>query len=298
MRRIKLAAPILLILLQDVLYGFGDPISKRAYESVPVYSLLAARYWIALAFLALLFGGRILRELRGCSWRALILPSLCMAMALLLSNSAIKLTAATAVAFLRSTSTILTPLLALVVYRRRYPARHIPVLLFMLVGLYLFCGPGGLSSFGFGEMFALASALMTAGALLFAGEAVHRVSPITLTAMQTAASAVLTTGCALIFDGGIRLSDAGAENWAVIFYLAILCTTVGYLLQNSALKRIPASTVALLQCAYPVMTAAFSFLLLGERLTAAGTAGALIILACVAAETILPSRAQGEGTFQ
>ena len=298
MQRIKMVAPVLLILLQDVLYGFGDPISKRAYENVPVYSLLAARYWIALAFLALLFGRRIFRELRGCSWRALIPPSLCMAMALLLSNSAIKLTAATAVAFLRSTSTILTPLLALAVYRRRYPARHIPVLFFMLIGLYLFCGPGGLSGFGFGEMLALASALMTAGALLFAGEAVRRISPITLTAMQTTASAVLTAGCALIFDGGIRLSSAGWENWAVIFYLAILCTTVGYLLQNSALKRIPASTVALLQCAYPVMTAAFSFLLLGERLTAAGMAGALIILACVAAETILPKYTQREGIFR
>ena len=41
------------ILLQSALYGFGDPISKAAYEVVPLYSLLSARYLIALAFLVL-----------------------------------------------------------------------------------------------------------------------------------------------------------------------------------------------------------------------------------------------------
>ena len=30
----------LLILLQSVLYGFGDPISKAAYETMSVYSLM------------------------------------------------------------------------------------------------------------------------------------------------------------------------------------------------------------------------------------------------------------------
>jgi len=40
--------PVFLILLQDI-YSLGDPISKYAYESVPVYSLLTVRYWIALA---------------------------------------------------------------------------------------------------------------------------------------------------------------------------------------------------------------------------------------------------------
>ena len=32
--------PIGFILLQSLLYGFGDPISKSAYEVLPVYSLL------------------------------------------------------------------------------------------------------------------------------------------------------------------------------------------------------------------------------------------------------------------
>ena len=48
--------PITFILLQSTLYGFGDPISKAAYEVVPLYSLLSARYTIAFLFLMVIFG--------------------------------------------------------------------------------------------------------------------------------------------------------------------------------------------------------------------------------------------------
>ena len=61
--------PFLFIFLQSVLYGLGDPISKSAYEVLPVYSLLTARYGIALAFLLLVFGRRIWRGLKVCSPR-------------------------------------------------------------------------------------------------------------------------------------------------------------------------------------------------------------------------------------
>ena len=40
-----------LILLQSLLYGFGDPISKEAYGVMPVCSLLSIRYLLALALL-------------------------------------------------------------------------------------------------------------------------------------------------------------------------------------------------------------------------------------------------------
>lgn len=45
--------PYLLVLLQGVLYGFGDPISKVAYEVMPVFSLLTVRYLIATVFMML-----------------------------------------------------------------------------------------------------------------------------------------------------------------------------------------------------------------------------------------------------
>ena len=47
-RRLQLTA-YLFVLLQGLIYGFGDPISKAAYEILPVYSLLSLRYLLAVA---------------------------------------------------------------------------------------------------------------------------------------------------------------------------------------------------------------------------------------------------------
>ena len=282
------------ILLQSLVYGFGDPISKAAYATISVYSLLTVRYWIGFIFLMLLFGKRVIRELRHCAWMSLLPPSLCISTTFLISNVAMDLTSPTSVAFLRSTATILTPLLALVLYRKRYSPRHIPILLAVLVGLYLLCSPDGVLQPGMGEILALLSALMAAGALVFAEHTLEQVDAVTVTTFQAGTCALLATICAFTSEKGIHLADATPGIWATIVYLAIVCTVGGYLLQNFALKELSASTVALLQCTYPVMTAVFSFFLLRERLGLAGIAGSAIILCCVVAENLVTAKEERE----
>ena len=279
--------PCLLVVLQSVLYGFGDPISKLAYDEVPLFTLLSVRYWMAFFVLLLLFGRRALRELKGASWRALLPPCLCIASTYLVSNYALVLTSATSVAFLRSLSTVITPLLAMLVFHQRLSRGMLPVYAVVVVGLYLLCGLGGLSDFGAGEVCALLSAGLTAGALLFGEKSLKRVSAVTLTTVQAGMSALLALLCALIFEGGVQVHTISPLSWGIIAYLAILCTAAGYLLQNLAMCSISARTVALLQCLCPVMTALFSFMLLGERLSAAGILGSALILLAVAAATLL-----------
>ena len=273
--------------LQSLLYGFGDPISKFAFDVMPVYSLLVLRYSMALVVLLLLFGKRIWKGLKQCSVKDWILPTLCMSGAYVVNNIALDLTAATSVAFLRSLATVMTPLLALVVYRRTYRWQHIPIQCLVVVGLYLLCGMGGLSGFGLGEVLSLLSALLLAGSLVFGEHALERVDPITLSTLQVAASVLMAAICAPIFNGGLHLELTTPTIWAIITYMAIGCTLAGYLLQNAALTTLSSRTAALLQCACPVLTAVFSRFVLDERLSVAGVIGAVIILICVVAETLL-----------
>ena len=279
--------PVFFILLQNTLYGFGDPISKAAYELLPVFSLLTVRYAIALLFLLLVFGRRILRGFRRCSPRDWLLPALCMGGAYVCGNIALKLTAATSVAFLRSLSTVTTPLLAFALFGKQIGRKRVPILLLVVLGLYLLCGVGGLSGFGWGEVLSLFTALLLSGALIFGERSMERVDPVTLTAIQTAMSVLMALVCTLLFERGIHLEAATGKHWAVIVYLALACTVTGYCLQNAALRQLSARTVALLQCICPVMTALFSRLLLEERLSTAGMIGAAILLLCAAAETVM-----------
>ncbi len=278
-----------LILLQSLFFGFGDPISKNAFSIVPVFTLLFTRYLLALLTLFLFAGKRIMAGLRRCRVRDWIGPALCIAFANVVGNVAITLSAATSVAFLRSLSTVMTPLLALALLRRKYSLRHIPIQLFVVAGLYLLCGRGGLSGFGLGELLALLTALLLSGSLVLGQKSLCRVDPLTLSAVQTATAAVLAGCCTVFINGGLSsLSAATAEVWAVVLYLAIPCTVGGFLLQNAALTAVSARTVSLVQSICPVTTALFSFLLLGERLSLAGLLGAGMIVACVAAESLLP----------
>ncbi len=276
----------LMLVLQSVLYGFGDPISKAAYAVMPVCSLLAVRYLIALVFLLSVAGRKIVRELRQLSSMAWLPPSLCIALSYLLSNLALKYTAATSVAFLRAMPTVMTPLLAWIVFRKRFHWLHAVIQCCSVVGLYLLCCFGGLGGFGLGEMLSLFAALLMAGALLFGEKAMAQMSAVTLAAIQTATSAVVAALACFLFEGGVQLASATWTVWGIILYLAVTCTALGYLLQNHALRRISAKSVALTQCICPVLTAAFSYLLLRERLSFAGFVGSGIIIVCVVVEIL------------
>ncbi len=273
------------ILLQCLLYGFGDPISKAAYETVSVYSLLTVRYAIAFLFMCLISGKTVMQDLKAVRVRDWLTPSICIAAAYIAGNIALDLTAATSVAFLRSLSTIMTPILAFLFMRRKYDRKHIPFQLLIILGLYLMCGYGGLGGFGMGEVFSLISAALLAGALIFGERGVSKMSALSLTGLQSGMSALMAGICAIIFEHGISLENVDLKIWLIIIYLAILCTVAGYFLQNKAMESISSSDAALWQCLCPVMTAAFSFLLLGEKISSIGLIGAAILIICTALDT-------------
>ena len=279
--------PEALIILQSVVYGFGDPISKIAFEVTPVYSMMSVRYSIAFIVCLVLFGKRIINTVRAVPVRAWLIPGMCIGLTYLLNNVALALTDATSVAFLRSLSVVFTPIFAFLIYRTHYKWQHIALQILVLPGLYLLCVRGGLSGFGIGEIVTLIAACFAAGTLVFTKGYIETVDPVGLTALQAGCSAALAIGGSFIFEGGIHVETTTPTAWMIILYLAILCTFLGYLMQNLALTRISDRSVALLQTLCPVMTAVFAFILLGERLSAAGIAGALIIIVCVTLSTIM-----------
>ena len=277
--------PEMLIILQSVVYGFGDPISKIAFEVTPVYSMMTVRYSIAFLVCFALFHKRIIHTVKTVPVKAWLIPGLCIGLTYLLNNVALALTDATSVAFLRSLSVVITPLFAFLLYRTHYSRLHIILQIMVLPGLYLLCVRGGLSGFGAGEIVTLAAAAFAAAALVFTKGYIKMVDPVSLTALQAGCSALLALTGSLMFEGGIHMETTTPTAWLIILYLAIACTFLGYLMQNLALTKISERSVALLQTLCPVMTAFFAFFLLGERLSAAGIAGAVIIIVCVAAST-------------
>ena len=277
----------MLIVIQSLVYGFGDPISKIAFEIVPVYSMMTVRYTIAFLFCIAVFGKRIVRTVKSVPAKSWLIPGICIALSYVLNNIALNMTEATSVAFLRSLAVVMTPALAFMAYGKKYKWQHIAAQILVLPGMYLLCVRGGLSGFGAGEILALLAAALVAATLVFTGRFLDQVDPVSMTALQAGCSAVIAFMGSLFVEGGVHAGSATPKAWLIILYLAILCTFLGYLLQNLALTRISDREVSLLQSLCPVMTAVFSFILLGEKLSAAGIAGAAIIMACICVSALI-----------
>lgn len=56
---------MLCVVVQTVIFGLGNVITKFAYESVTPLWYMVLRFGLALAAFALVFGSRMVRELRG-----------------------------------------------------------------------------------------------------------------------------------------------------------------------------------------------------------------------------------------
>ena len=278
------------ILLQSIIYGFGNPLTKIAFESITPFWSLSIRFTTAFAVFMIFFGRRIIETLKSESPKVYLPAGLCMAAAYISCNLALNWTSATNVGFLMSLPVIFAPILALIAYRVKYKLIHIPVQIAVVIGLYLLCYDGSSFVFGKGEIAALITALSISGALVFGEESLKKLDAVVVSAAQAGITAFISLPCALIFDSIGVLKQVTLPAWAVVLYLAIFCTNIAYILQNSALKHITASTVSMLQCTQPILTAIISYFLLKEKLSMEGVIGAAIIIICIMTENKIASK--------
>lgn len=280
------------ILLQSVIYGFGNPLTKIAFKSITPFWSLSVRFTIAFIVFMLFFGRRIIGSLKSVEPKVYLPAGICMATAYITCNLALSWTSATNVGFLMSLPVIFAPILALLIYKVKYRLIHIPVQIVVIIGLYLLCFDGEKLVFGKGEITALITAISIAGALVFGEESLKQLDAVALSAVQAGITALISLPCALIFENTEILVHVTIPAWLVVLYLAIFCTNIAYMLQNSALKYISASTVSMLQCTQPILTAIISYLLLREKLSTLGIIGAAIIILCIIAENIITTKEQ------
>lgn len=270
---------IFMILLQCVIYGIGNPITKIAYESITPFWCLAFRFTFAFLLLAAITGKRGITELRTVRIGDWMPGALCMAGAYITCNIALNMAAATTVGFLMSLPVLFVPCFAIFVLHRPFYKAFLPAQLTAVAGLYFLCRSGGSFSFGWGEMLGIVVSAFVAGALVWSEKSLKSLSALTVSVSQIAITAVLSFAGALLFERSTDLSAIQPAAWWVIIYLAVLCSCLSYVLQNTALAHIPSSLVSLAQCTEPVFTAVASFFILGERLTGMGWLGSIMLLA-------------------
>lgn len=138
------------VVAQTVIFGLGNVITKFAFESVTPLWCMVLRFDLALAAFALVFGPRMVRELRGAKLADWAPAAACLAVGYIACNLALDVTTATNAGFLVALPVVFAPFIAQVVRHVRYPRAMIPFQVAVAGGLYLLCCNGGSFSFGAG----------------------------------------------------------------------------------------------------------------------------------------------------
>lgn len=141
---------MLCVVVQTVIFGLGDVITKFAYESVTPLWCMVLHFGRALAVFALAFGPRMVRELRGAKLDDWAPTAACLAVGYIACNLALDVTTATNVGLLVALPVVFAPFIAQVIRHVRYPRAMIPLRVAVVGGLYLLCCNGGSFSFGAG----------------------------------------------------------------------------------------------------------------------------------------------------
>jgi drug/metabolite transporter (DMT)-like permease len=266
-------AASLALVAAALLFGSTFLVVQDAVESVEPLPFLAVRFAIGtavLAPLALRRGGRDLR-IPGLL-RAGALAGLALTAGYVLQTVGLQYTTSSVSAFLTYLLVVFVPLIVAITTRHLPPWPTVAGVLLAVGGLALLGGGPDVGA-GRGELLTLGCALAFAIHLLALADAAPRFPVAALSAVQFAVVAGVLVVPGLL-AGGYRLTG---EAWAAAAYTGVAVTAGGLGLQAWGQRRVTPTRAALLLLIEPVSAAVLGFLA-GERLGAAGAAGALLIL--------------------
>jgi drug/metabolite transporter (DMT)-like permease len=172
---------------------------------------------------------------------------------------------------------IFTPLLAAILYRRRPPLGVAMAALLAFAGVVLLTFRPG-TEFVRGDVLTIGAAAAFAGHILALDRFGRRHSLLSFTAVQLLVTALLALPVAALSEG---LPLPSRRVWSALLITALLVSIGAYLLQLWAQRIIRPARTAVLLALEPAFAVATAAVVLRERLTAAGWAGAGLIMIAI-----------------
>lgn len=259
-----------------MIWGGSFVVMKNSVDLVPPSYLLALRFTLAAAFMALAFPGRMKKLDRGSLTCGLIM-GIFLTLAYLFQTYGIKYTTASKNAFITALYVVLVPFLYWKISKKRPGLNQIAAGLVAVIGLALLTLKHE-SGINLGDALTFLCGVYFAVHMICTEEYTKRCDPILLATVQVAAVGVFNWLLAPFLDGPGAFNPAILLHKSLILgllYLSLICTTVGFLIQTVGQKYLSANTVSLLLSLEAVFGTLFSVIFLGEVLTGR------MILGCV-----------------
>lgn len=266
------------LVLVAIVWGASYLAAKDVAEQISVPSLLALRFVITLAGMAVVWlfvRGRLTRR----EWIIGGILGTSQTTILYLETWGVHLTSATNAGLIISLSIIFTPLLESVWLRRWLPRPFFIAVTIAVVGVALLVSGSGFHAPSLGDLLMLAAAAVRAVHVTASGALTRgvRLSTINITLIQALTGTVWT----LALAGGDTLTAIRTltpAGWGGLLFLGLACSVFAFVVQLWGIRRTSASRASLLLGTEPIWAVVVGITLGGEALTVVGVIGAVLIV--------------------
>jgi len=267
-------SPIVPLVAVTAIWGYTFVPVQEAVAVYPLFAFLAVRFGISALVLAP-FAWRPLRTVSRGGVVAGLGAGLLLATAYGLQTAGLNLTTVASTGFITGLYVVLTPLLALALFRTPVAAAAWAGVALSVAGLLLLGGvPGGSA---LGNALVLGNALAQSLQIVAMERFAPRYDARALTFLQMAVACV---AFAVIAGARGELTvPHGGQVWYALVVTGVFAGALGYLVATWVQSRTTAARAALVFTLEAPFAALFGVLLLSERLGVAGWAGCGIMLA-------------------
>jgi drug/metabolite transporter (DMT)-like permease len=268
--------PLLLLIAVTAVWGVTFVQVKDAVAIYPLFAFFAVRFLIGSAALALPAAPR-LRTLGRAGLGAACVAGLLLGTGYALQTAGLERTTVSATGFITGMQTVLTPVLALLLFRMHTRSSAWFGVALSLIGLALLAGVhrGSVT----GDLLVLAGAAAYAAQIVLMERFAPRFDAVAFTFVELLV-VCLGTGAIALALGDLAWPH-GWTVWGALLVTGLFASAFAFLAQVWAQRRTTATRTALAFAMEPVWAAFFGITLAGDRLGAVGWLGCAVILSGV-----------------
>jgi drug/metabolite transporter (DMT)-like permease len=267
-------SPMLPLVAVTAIWGYTFVPVQEAVAVYPLFAFLAVRFGISTLVLAP-FAWRSLRVLPPGGLAAGVGAGCLLATAYALQTAGLDLTTVASTGFITGLYVVLTPLIALALFRTPVAAAAWAGVALAVAGLLMLNGvPGGSA---LGNALVLGNALAQSFQIVAMERFAPRYDTRALTFLQMTVSCAAFTAIAL--SRGELAVPHGAQVWYALVATGVFAGALGYLVATWVQSRTTAARAALVFTLEAPFAALFGVLLLSERLGVLGWVGCGVMLA-------------------